>query len=420
MSKQFSTILDKCISDLREGKSLEDCLKNYPKSRGELKPLLKMMDNLRASQTPSLSFIKKAELKEELLSSVRKAKSEQLAAREPKLGFNWNQIHFAKPALVTIGITVFLIISGVLVYASSSSSPSSPLYPVKMAVEKVRLALISNSGQKAELHLRFAEQKVEEIERIAKSDKNVELKLNEVKNNYQENIIQATQIAISRKDPKLLEDCQKSISQNQIALKKIQTKLPKEDKGGKEDKVSVDGPIESALTASEEQENQILSLQESPQFKAQEQIEELDKLIASLAIDVEKDKDSISGDDVENNLEKCQNNLKKAKELYEREEYEEALNITQETKILVNQTQYLLTLVVILKQDKNLVKDISEKVSKMTSDEDVDEIKTKLEQAKTSLDKVSALLEKGEFVQAESVLKEGEGYINQVREMMIE
>jgi len=420
MSKQFSTILDKCISDLREGKSLEDCLKNYPKSRGELKPLLKMMDNLRASQTPSLSFIKKAELKEELLSSVRKAKSEQLAAREPKLGFNWNQIHFAKPALVTIGITVFLIISGVLVYASSSSSPSSPLYPVKMAVEKVRLALISNSGQKAELHLRFAEQKVEEIERIAKSDKNVELKLNEVKNNYQENIIQATQIAISRKDPKLLEDCQKSISQNQIALKKIQTKLPKEDKGGKEDKVSVDGPIESALTASEEQENQILSLQKSPQFKAQEQIEELDKLVASLAIDVEKDKDSISGDDVENNLEKCQNNLKKAKELYEREEYEEALNITQETKILVNQTQYLLTLVVILKQDKNLVKDISEKVSKMTSDEDVDEIKTKLEQAKTSLDKVSALLEKGEFVQAESVLKEGEGYINQVREMMIE
>jgi len=420
MSKQFSTILDKCISDLREGKSLEDCLKNYPKSRGELKPLLKMMDNLRASQTPSLSFIKKAELKEELLSSIRKAKSEQLAAREPKLGFNWNQIHFAKPALVTIGITVFLIISGVLVYASSSSSPSSPLYPVKMAVEKVRLALISNSGQKAELHLRFAEQKVEEIERIAKSDKNVELKLNEVKNNYQENIIQATQIAISRKDPKLLEDCQKSISQNQIALKKIQTKLPKEDKGGKEDKVSVDGPIESALTASEEQENQILSLQKSPQFKAQEQIEELDKLVASLAIDVEKDKDSISGDDVENNLEKCQNNLKKAKELYEREEYEEALNITQETKILVNQTQYLLTLVVILKQDKNLVKDISEKVSKMTSDEDVDEIKTKLEQAKTSLDKVSALLEKGEFVQAESVLKEGEGYINQVREMMIE
>jgi len=417
MIKQFSTILDKCISDLREGRSLEDCLKNYPKSRGELKPLLKMMDNLRASQTPSLSFIKKAELKEELLSSIRKAKSEQLAAREPKLGFDWGQFHFTKPVFVTIGIAAFLIISGALVYASSFSSPSSPLYPVKMAVEKVRLALISNSGQKAELHLRFAEQKVEEIERIAKSDKNVELKLNEVKNNYQENIIQATQIAISRKDPKLLEDCQKSISQNQIALKKIQTKLPKEDKGGKEDKVSVDGPIESALTASEEQENQILSLQESPQFKAQEQIEELDKLVASLAIDVEKDKDSISGDDVGNNLEKCQNNLKKAEELYEKEEYEEALNITQETKILVNQTQYLLTLIVILKQDKNLVKDISEKVSKMTSDEDVDEIKTKLEQAKTSLDKISALLEKGEFVQAESVLKEGEGYINQVQKM---
>ena len=126
MSKQFSTILDKCISDLREGKSLEDCLENYPKSRGELKPLLKMMDNLRASQTPSLSFIKKAELKEELLSSIRKVKSEQLAAREPKLGFDWGQFHFTKPAFVTVGIAAFLVISGTLVYACLLYTSPSP------------------------------------------------------------------------------------------------------------------------------------------------------------------------------------------------------------------------------------------------------------------------------------------------------
>jgi len=415
MIKQFSTILDKCINELREGKSIEDCLRNYPKFRDELKSLVKIVDNLKSFQTPSLPFIKKAELKEELLSSIRKAKSEQPEAAEPRLGFDWRQIHFARPAFAVIGIIAFLIVSGTLVYASSFSSPSSPLYPIKMAVERVRLALASDPEQKAELHLKFAEQKIEEIEKVAESKKNVELKLkiDEIKKDYQENITQATQIAISKKDPKLLKDCQKSISQNQVALKKIQTKIPKEDKASTE-------PIKSALTASREQENQILSLQESPQFKAQEQIEELDKLIANLALDVEKNKDLISGSDVGNNLEKCQNNLKKAKELYGREKYEEALKIAQETKILVSQNQYLLTLVVILKQDRNLVKDISEKVSKMELDENVDGIKNKLEQAKTSLDKVSTFLERGEFVRAESVLKEGEGYIGQVQEMMSE
>lgn len=68
------------------------------------------------------------------------------------------------PALLSV---LFLIGSGAgISFASQSALPGDALYPTKLAIEKVRLAVTKNVEKKTELRLEFAARRLDEVEKI--------------------------------------------------------------------------------------------------------------------------------------------------------------------------------------------------------------------------------------------------------------
>jgi hypothetical protein len=57
--------------------------------------------------------------------------------------------------------------AGGVVFASADSLPNSPIYPVKLATEQIRLALTSDPAGKAALHLELVHERVQEMARLA-------------------------------------------------------------------------------------------------------------------------------------------------------------------------------------------------------------------------------------------------------------
>lgn len=80
----------------------------------------------------------------------------------------WQTI-FMKKAVILPAVLI-VAISGTGIggaYASQSALPGDLLYPVKLASEKVQLALASGESKKAELHLKFSQKRLEEAEKLA-------------------------------------------------------------------------------------------------------------------------------------------------------------------------------------------------------------------------------------------------------------
>ncbi|NCN51246.1 MAG: hypothetical protein AUJ41_02125 [Candidatus Pacebacteria bacterium CG1_02_43_31] len=66
-------------------------------------------------------------------------------------------------SFLTIGVGIFFLTSVGMVAASSSTTQSSPLYPLKMAIEAVTLATAS-SEDKAQVQVEQVDQRLKELE----------------------------------------------------------------------------------------------------------------------------------------------------------------------------------------------------------------------------------------------------------------
>ena len=157
MKKQ--EILENCIAEVRSGKStVEDCLQRYPELCEELSHLLTIATNISAEDaTPSDEFKRRAKryLFEKMEESTAKA--------------SWRYVFWPRAAVsrVIVSTLAGLIIVGAagssVVYASQSSLPGDTLYPVKTGAEEVQLALTFDPVSKANLHLEFAQRRVNEV-----------------------------------------------------------------------------------------------------------------------------------------------------------------------------------------------------------------------------------------------------------------
>jgi hypothetical protein len=156
--KEFDNILDECLQRLLEGDSVEVCLSRYPEHAAELEPLLRTAYNtLKATDIqPRPEFRDRAR------------HQFQMAVREMPVKESRGFFTVFKPALVTvIMVAIVLLAGGGVVAAAGNSLPGSPLYSVKLATESVRLALTPSALGKAELYARFADERVNEIVKLA-------------------------------------------------------------------------------------------------------------------------------------------------------------------------------------------------------------------------------------------------------------
>jgi len=153
-NSEFENILEECLERLVKGETLEQCLQRYPEQAAQLEPLLQTAQAVRKASAilPRSEF--KARARYEFRSALQATATRR---RLPLFGLRprWAM------ALMIIGI--LLIAGGGTAAAASNSMPDSPLYPVKLATEQVRLTLTPSDMGKARLCAMLADRRVSEI-----------------------------------------------------------------------------------------------------------------------------------------------------------------------------------------------------------------------------------------------------------------
>ncbi len=164
MSKnnEFDNILNECLERLISGETVEACLAAYHEHADELEPLLRTVTSAReaAAVEPRPDFRERA------------SRDFQAAIRdmEPARGQGFFAV-FPRWATVVTAVVVVLLAATGTAYASLGSLPDESLYQVKLATESVRLAFTPSDMGKAELYAEFADERVNEIIRMADEGK---------------------------------------------------------------------------------------------------------------------------------------------------------------------------------------------------------------------------------------------------------
>ena len=169
LPNDLSAILDDCLNRLpTEG--IEACLRHYPAQAAELRPLLTMALQVRASQqAASMAVATRARIRQRVLTGAA-------AAERPASPFGFlarlrlNSV-FSRMALASLLLLVMVVGS---VAASAYASPGDLLYPVKRGAEGLRLGFAADDNARANLHLQFADNRLNEIERAAQKGNQVE------------------------------------------------------------------------------------------------------------------------------------------------------------------------------------------------------------------------------------------------------
>lgn len=191
MSKDLATILDECLSRLREGGRLEDCLARYRQEAAEIAPLLEMALTLRTlKETEPPSPAAMAAGRERFLEEAarrRQSEARSWSRRVQKAGRQLRGLlqrgMRGQPALGRLAtatltaLLLFALVGGGAVIASAHSLPGDPLYPVKRAAEQVQLLLTFDPTAKASLRSRFQERRQAEVEAVVAQGRQVEVEL---------------------------------------------------------------------------------------------------------------------------------------------------------------------------------------------------------------------------------------------------
>jgi hypothetical protein len=156
MKKNIEGILDTLIGKIEKGKSLDDCLKEYPEYSDELRPLLLLaaeIENVSGPEIDSMAF-KRTMAK---VNSVPDKKNES-----PLLTLRTIILRpvFLRAASI---ILAFTFIISITFSFSADSLPGDFLYPVRCFCEKAQLVMAFDNKGKAKQHLEFANRKTEEF-----------------------------------------------------------------------------------------------------------------------------------------------------------------------------------------------------------------------------------------------------------------
>ena len=163
--KEFANIFAECLERvLAGGETIEQCLASFPEHAAELKPLLQTA--LDAKET--LEIVPRPEFREraryQILTELRDM--EERKQRRFSL-FAWQP----RWATAVVAVLVLLMASGGTVAAAGNSMPDQTLYPVKLATENVRMALIPSKLGKAEYYAELVDRRVGEIVNMADKGK---------------------------------------------------------------------------------------------------------------------------------------------------------------------------------------------------------------------------------------------------------
>jgi Domain of unknown function (DUF5667) len=169
MKNKFDDILDICLDRVMvRGDTIEQCLESYPEQAAELEPLLRAALSAAGASSriePSPEFQRLA--KHRLLSVIEEKRKKRVEHRMPLWGW---QRRWA----IAIMVVLVIILAGVgTVTASASSLPGDTFYPVKTATEKVQGFFTFGSEAKANLYMKLAQRRLDELKSLVERNRDI-------------------------------------------------------------------------------------------------------------------------------------------------------------------------------------------------------------------------------------------------------
>jgi len=156
--KNIDSIFDECLEGVLSGQTtIEQCLKEHPEQAAELEPLLRTALSINNAVAIQPDAQLKARGRYQL-----QLKMAQLGKPRRAPLFGW------QPRWATGIMTAMLVftVGGGTVLAADGSMPGSPLYPIKIATENVRVSLAGSEVEKEALLAQCADRRVSEIEHV--------------------------------------------------------------------------------------------------------------------------------------------------------------------------------------------------------------------------------------------------------------
>ncbi|MGA9349172.1 MAG: DUF5667 domain-containing protein [Anaerolineae bacterium] len=256
MRRKLERALDECLSQLNTGEfGLEEVLARYPEHEAELRPLLRTAMLVRQVPQAVPSPEAKAAGRQRLLSAVAKKRREKAVARpgllrrmersaailvQPLVRPQRQSLRLAQ-AVAALLIIVSLVSAGTLRVAAGSL-PDSPLYPIKLATERVQLALTTTAASRARLHMSYSERRLEEARALLEAGKGLSEATLQAMKSENSGALTAIGQASEEERLNLLADFALLTGNQQETLEGIKAGAPPSDQGA----------VEEALEASEE------------------------------------------------------------------------------------------------------------------------------------------------------------------------
>ncbi|MEA3442010.1 MAG: DUF5667 domain-containing protein [Chloroflexota bacterium] len=160
MTQKIADVLENCLERIFRGENIGDCLQDYPEQSTELEPLLKFSCSLIQKSSAIQPGV---EFKDRVRSQLQRAVSAKSEPRRTKIPI-WRR----RWAVALTSILIIFVASMGAVTASQKALPNEPLYPMKLAAERVNLALTFSDLDKAELHIQFAQRRTAEMAEVAR------------------------------------------------------------------------------------------------------------------------------------------------------------------------------------------------------------------------------------------------------------
>ena len=152
-TSRLTEALARCLDALATGQTLDECLAAYPDLAAELRPLLETALALRQVPPPTIDPAFRQRLRERLRTAPVRVR--------PRPLWGWPAVRWAAAAVLATGLLAGTVVS------SAESLPGDPLYPTKLAVEEVQVALAPDPYTRQEARWRRADERLRELTRLA-------------------------------------------------------------------------------------------------------------------------------------------------------------------------------------------------------------------------------------------------------------
>jgi hypothetical protein len=174
--------LDAVLTRLADGERIETCLASYPDLADELSSLIETRRRLDPPlPVPALSKEALEARHRQFMTAVRVYQSVpvrpglfQRALAWVSQSANWHMPRGAM-RIARVAIVLALAVIGLagVTQVAQASMPDSPLYPLKLGIEDVRLSLTFDPRAQAQLAMAFVVERTDELERLANSGSQV-------------------------------------------------------------------------------------------------------------------------------------------------------------------------------------------------------------------------------------------------------